>query len=73
MKIVARLIYYKAVRPSFDIIEMDDATWKKFLHSRSNRQRIRLICALLGNELHEQYVRELAWIPLDDGMTVVKK
>jgi len=33
MRIALRCIYYKAVTPSCDIVDMDDATWKEFLHT----------------------------------------
>ena len=32
MRIALRCIYYKAVTPSCDIIDMDDVTWKKIAY-----------------------------------------
>jgi len=64
MRIAVRLIYYKAVTPSMDILELDDETWRKFLYG-SNRKRIETVCSLRGSEGLASYVRECAWIPLD--------
>lgn len=39
MRIALRCIYYKAVTPSCDIIDMDDATWKEFLHTGGHKRK----------------------------------
>lgn len=45
MRVVVRCIYYKAVTPSCDIIDMDTETWRSFLHSGGNkRKEIALTC-----------------------------
>ena len=72
MKVVVRRIYYKAVTPSCDLIEMDDATWKEFLFA-DGRKRIEIALKLLGKENQVHHVRELAWIPLDDNIEVTIK
>ena len=73
MKVVARCIYYKPVTPSCDIVEMDEETWRAFLYAK-NKRRLEIILKLTGKEYMEGYVRELAWIPLDENMKLsVKK
>jgi len=67
MKIVARCIYYKAVTPSCDIVEMDQETWREFLYAK-NERRIEMVLKLTGHEYMEGKVRELVWIPLDENM-----
>ena len=69
MKIVARCIYYKAVTPSCDIIDMDSDTWREFLYA-DNKRRIAIVLQLLGKEYWD--VREVAWIPLADQDKVVE-
>ena len=71
MKVVVRCIYYKAVTPSCDIIDMDFETWRKFLYAK-DRERIEIALKLIGREDMESYVRELAWIPLDDQTKVIE-
>lgn len=70
MRVVVRCIYYKPVTPSCDIIEMDDNTWSEFLLA-DNRKRIEIALKILQKEKMETYVRELAWIPLDDQTKVI--
>ncbi len=73
MKVVVRCIYYKPVPPSCDIIEMDWNTWREFLYAKEDR-RIEIVLKLLGHEYMEGNVRELAWIPLDEHISVkIKK
>ncbi len=73
MKVVVRCIYYKPVTPSCDIIEMDWNTWREFLYAKEDR-RIEIVLKLLGHEYMEGNVRELAWIPLDEHISVkIKK
>ena len=69
IKIVARCIYYKAVTPSCDIVEMDWETWREFLYAKPDR-RIEIVLKLTGHNYMEGKVRELAWIPLDEYITV---
>ena len=69
MQILARCIYYKAVTPSCDIVEMDWETWREFLYAKNDR-RIEIILKLTGREYMEGKVRELAWIPLDEHIKV---
>lgn len=71
MKIVARCIYYKAVNPSCDIIDMDFETWRKFLYAK-DRERIEIALKQIGHEDMISYVRELAWIPLDGQTKVIE-
>lgn len=42
MRIALRCIYYKAVTPSCDIIDMDDVTWKKLHIGGHKREEIAL-------------------------------
>lgn len=72
MKVVVRCIYYKAVTPSCDIIDMDNETWREFLYAK-DRRRIEIAMKLLGEEEMETYVRELAWIPIDENIHVTIK
>lgn len=73
MKVVVRCIYYKPVSPSCDIINMDDDTWREFLYS-NEKERLEMALKLIGHEYMADYVRELAWIPLDERISVkIKK
>ena len=64
MKVAIALIYDKAVKPSFFIVEMSLEDWRKFLHGK---QRVRqdMIVPKVAPSV-EGSVRELVWIPLDD-------
>ena len=64
MKVAIALIYYKAVKPSFFIVEMSLENWRKFLHG-SQRVRQEMIVPKVAPSV-EGSVRELVWIPLDD-------
>ena len=64
MKVAIALIYYKAVKPSFFIVEMSLEDWRKFLHG-SQRVRQDMIVPKVAPSV-EGSVRELVWIPLDD-------
>ena len=64
MKIAIALIYYKAVKPSFFIVEMSLENWRKFLHG-SQRVRQEMIVPKVAPSV-EGSVRELVWIPLDN-------
>ena len=72
MKVVIRCIYYKAVTPSCDIVEMDDDTWKEFLYAKPDRRK-EIALKLLGKENMDTNVRELAWIPVDEHIEVTIK
>ena len=69
MKVVVRCIYYKAVTPSCDIIDMDNDTWRKFFLSTAS-QRKELALRLLKKE--HLSVKEIAWIPLDGQDKIVE-
>lgn len=70
MKIVIRLIYYKAVNPSCDIIEMDNITWNEFRYATAS-ERLSMALRLTNKESMEDKVRELTWIPLDGQDKVI--
>ena len=72
MRLVVRCIYYKPVTPSCDVIELDQDTWFKFLHSESMRYRINIVLKHLNREYMSGKVRELAWIPVGDNMEFIK-
>lgn len=65
MRVALRCIYYKAVTPSMDIVEMPSETWTAFLHG-NNLQRIEIATRLLNKEYLRGSIREIAWIPIDD-------
>lgn len=64
MRIALRCIYYKAVTPSCDIIDMDDATWKEFLHT-GGHMRKEIALKLLDKEWLMSHVKEVVWIALE--------
>ena len=64
MKVAIALIYYKAVKPGFFIVEMSLEDWRKFLHG-NQRVRQDMIVPKVAPSV-EGSVRELVWIPLDD-------
>ena len=64
MKVAIALIYYKAVKPGFFIVEMSLENWRKFLHG-SQRVRQEMIVPKVAPSV-DGSVRELVWIPLDD-------
>lgn len=64
MKVAIALIYYKAVKPSFFIVEMSLEDWRKFLHG-NQRVRQEMIVPEVAPSV-EGSVRELVWIPLDN-------
>lgn len=65
MKVAIRCIYYKAVTPSCDIVEMDCDIWREFLFSGGHKRK-EIALRLLNKESMMGHVREIAWIPLDD-------
>ncbi|MBQ7551464.1 MAG: hypothetical protein IJP65_04840 [Bacteroidales bacterium] len=66
--VAIRLIYWKPVTPSCDIVQMDEATWDKFRLTEDKEDRLEIVLKLLHKEnLLDVYdIREIAWIPLDD-------
>ena len=64
MKVAIALIYYKAVKPGFFIVEMSLENWRKFLHG-SQRVRQEMIVPKVAPSV-DGSVRELVWILLDD-------
>ena len=65
MKVAMRCIYYKAVTPSCDIVEMNGDIWREFLFSGGHKRK-EIALRLLNKESMMGHVREIAWIPLDD-------
>ena len=65
MKLAVRKIFYKAVTPSCDVIELDRDTWMKFLHG-DVRTRVSIVCQETGTEHMEGCVREIAWFPMSN-------
>ncbi len=64
MKVAIALIYDKAVKPSFFIVEMSLEDWRKFLHG-NQRVRQEMIVPKVAPCV-EGKVKELVWFPLDD-------
>lgn len=64
MRVAIALIHYKAVTPTYLIVEVSDDFWHQFLHSNQRvRQEMtvpKLKPHLVGN------IREMAWLPLDN-------
>ena len=65
MRLAVRKIYYKAVTPSCDVIELDYDMWMKFLHG-SNDTRKEIVCKVTCKDDMIGYTREIAWFPLED-------
>lgn len=63
MKVAIALIHYKAVTPTYLIVDMCPEVWHKFLHA-SQGARQEMIVPKLKPHL-DGTVRELVWIPLD--------
>ena len=63
MKVAIALIHYKAVTPTYLIVDMCGEIWQRFLHA-SQRVRQEMIVPKLKPHLDGK-VRELAWVPLD--------
>lgn len=68
MTIAVRSIYYKAVTPSFRILNLDDGLWFKWLYC-NNHKRIQIYKNLTNVSSD---IREIAWIPLE-GIPESKK
>ena len=56
MRLAVRKIYYKAVTPSCDIIDLDFDTWMKFFHG-DNEIRKEIVCKVTGKEDMIGYTR----------------
>ena len=63
MIVAIALIHYKAVTPTYLIIDMCPEIWHKFLYA-SQRVRQEMIVPKLKPHL-ESSIRELVWLPLD--------
>lgn len=63
MKVAIALIHYKAVTPTYLIVDMCPEVWHKFLRA-SQRDRQEMIVPKLKPHL-DGNVREIVWIPLD--------
>jgi len=71
-KIAVRLIYFKAVTPSMDILALSEQQWREFFLASPIERRH--LCCLWLDRLHlETSVREVAWIPLFDQRTLVEQ
>lgn len=71
MRLAVRKIYYKAVTPSCDIIDLDFDTWMKFLHG-DNEIRKEIVCKVTGKEDMIGYTREIAWFPLENQSLIIE-
>lgn len=73
MRICVCFIYYKPVMPNYYILDLEQEDWMHFRRARTKETRAHLICSLLGRESLEQYIRELAWIPLYGSCPLIEK
>ena len=71
MRLAVRKIYYKAVTPSCDIIDLDFDTWMKFFHG-AHEIRTEIVCQVTGKEDMIGYTREIAWIPLENQSLIIE-
>lgn|GEM_PF-1468057 len=71
MRVAIRCIYYKAVNPSCDIIDMNDDTWSAFLKADKS-ERIEIILKLLDKEYLSGKVKDIAWFPLSGQNKLVE-
>ena len=62
MKVAIALIHYKAVTPTYLIVDMSSEVWHKFLHA-SQGARQEMIVPKLKPHLDGK-VRGLVWLPL---------
>jgi len=70
MRVAIRCIYYKAVTPSCDVVEMPGPIWDEFLYANAERRRT-IACELTKRD--EGYVREIAWIPLANQDKLIER
>lgn len=73
MRICVCFLYYKPVAPNYYIMDLGQEDWMHFSRARTKETRVHLICSLLGRESLEQYIRELAWIPMYVGCPLSEK
>ena len=71
-RLVVRCIYRKPVTPSCDVLELNKEDYEKFLRMRSMLNRIAFVLKQLDREYMSGKVREIAWIPLDDDIELIK-
>ena len=71
MRLAVRKIYYKAVTPSCDVIDLDYDTWMKFLNG-NNETRKEIVCKMTGKEDMIGYTREIAWFPLEGQNLIIE-
>ena len=71
MRLAVRKIYYKAVTPSCDVIDLDYDTWMKFLHG-DNESRKEIVCKVTGKEDMIGHTREIAWFPLEGQNLIIE-
>ena len=64
VRVAIALIYYKAVKPGFFVVEMSLDVWSKFLFARQRVRQEMMIPKLAPSV--EGKVRELVWIPLNN-------
>lgn len=65
IRVAVRMIYYKAVNPSANIIELDSDTWREFLHGDIETRK-KIVCRLVWDENYTYIVRDIAWFPLSN-------
>ena len=65
IQVAVRCIYYMAVNPSCDVINMSEETWHRFRFA-DTKERRQIVLELLGQEDMLGKVKEVAWIPLSD-------
>ena len=70
MQVAVRCIYYMAVTPSCDVINMNEETWHRF-RLADTHERKQIVLELLGKEDMSHKIKEIAWIPLD-GQNMLK-
>ena len=68
MRLAVRKIYYKAVTPSCDVIDLDYDTWMKFLHG-NNETRKEIVCKVTGKE---DMIGYIAWFPLEGQNLIIE-
>lgn len=71
MRLAVRKIFHKAATPSCDIIDLDAETWMKFLHG-DIMTRKKIVCKVTGDESMIYYIKDIAWIPLEDQDLLVE-
>lgn len=72
-RLVVRFIYRNPATPSCDVIELNQEQWNEFMRLQSMTNRIDMILELLGKDYISEMISELAWIPLDDDMELIRR